>query len=344
MSEVQRKQRQERFEKRFRKINLLFLYFSRISCMSKESPDQFKIYLNSINSSNENIIVTLEVQYRYACDTKCFISDLYKRYDLSKYRKEIDHKNEQFWQSITNIRLIFKNEQICIQYRTKQNGEYKVMKENWYEVRNILIGNSDKEIIFKNVERRTDVIIGVRMRNFKKEIVIAVHNGKEYILYDMKYLMNFESLCELNNKITHDMMRCIDEQMKEMEERLLKIQGDNDNENRIIDMIDDVMKKQESENQVDSKKKRVKVSFTKEYFEMNENENENEEELIEVTKVQEELKKTHEIEIIENEKKEGEDDEDIEISLLSISSDKEISLESEDENKGMSFDSSSEND
>jgi len=67
-----------------------------------------------------------------------------------------------------------------------------------------------------------------------------------------------------------------------------------------------------------------------------------EEELIEMIKIQEEMKKTHEIEIVENE--EGEDDEDIEISLLSVSSDKEISLESEDENRGMSLDSSSEND
>ena len=113
MSEVQRKNRQKRFEKRFGKINLLFSYFSRISSMSRESRDQFEMYLNAINSSTENTIVTLEVRYRFACDTKCYISNLYKKCDLSKYRKEIDHENEQFWQNITSIRIVFKNDQMA---------------------------------------------------------------------------------------------------------------------------------------------------------------------------------------------------------------------------------------
>ena len=65
------------------------------------------------------------------------------------------------------------------------------------------------------------------------------------------------------------------------------------------------------------------------------------EELIEMIKKTNEI----EIEIIEDEKKEGDEEEDIEISLLSISSDKEISLEeSEEENNRMSIDSNSEND
>lgn len=273
MSEVRRKQRQEQFEKRFGKINLLFSYFSRISCMSRESRDQFEMYLNSINPSVENTIVTLEVRYRHACNTKCFVSDLYKKYDLSKYRKEMNHENEQFWQSITNIRIVFKNGQICVQYRTKRDGEYKVVKEDWYEVRNILVGNSDKEIAFRNIKRRTDFVIGVRMRNFKKEVVVATRDEEEYILYDMTYLMNFESLNKLDKMITRDMMRCMDKRMKEMEERLLKMQGDT--EDRIVEMIEHVMKKKENEIRIEPKKKQVKVSFTKEYFEMSEDDDMN---------------------------------------------------------------------
>ena len=236
--------------------------------MSREARDQFEMYLNSINPSVENTVVTLEVQYRHACDTKCFVSDLYKKYDLSKYRKEMDHENEQFWRSITNIRIVFKNGQICIQYRTKRDGEYKVMKEDWYEVRNILVGNSDKEITFRNIKKRTDFVIGVRMRNFKKEVVVATRDEEEYILYDMTHLMNFESLNKLDKMITRDMMRCMDKRMKEMEERLLKMQGDT--EDRIVEMIEHVMKKKENEIRIEPKKKQVKVSFTKEYFEMSE--------------------------------------------------------------------------
>lgn len=270
MNEVKRKQRQERFEKRFDKINLLFSYFSRISSMSRESRDQFEIYLNAINSSTENTIVTFEVRYRYACDAKCYVSDLYKKYDLSKYRKEMNHENEQFWRNITTIRIVFKNGQIGIQYRIKRDKEYHMVKEDWYEVRNVLVGNSDKEITFRNVKKRTDVVIGVRMRNFKKEVVIAIRDEEEYILYDMTYLMNFESLSKLNSMITRDMMRLMDKRMKEMEERLLKMQGDT--EDRIVDMIEDVLKKKENEIRIDPEKKRVKVSFTKEYFEMDEDE------------------------------------------------------------------------
>ena len=270
MSEIQRKRRQERFEKRFGKINLLFSYFSRISSMSRESRDQFEIYLNAINSSNENTIVTFEMRYRYACDTKCYISDLYKKYDLLKYRKEMNPENEQFWRNITNIRIVFKNGQIGIQYRIKRDKEYHIVKEDWYEVRNVLVGNSDKEITFRNGKRRTDVVIGVRMRNFKKEVVIAIHDEEEYILYDMTYLMNFESLNKLNSMITRDMMRLMDKRMKEMEERLLKMQGDT--EDRIADMIEDVLKKKENEIRLDPEKKQIKVSFTKEYFEMDEDE------------------------------------------------------------------------
>ena len=270
MSEIRRKQRQERFEKRFGKINLLFSYFSRISSMSRESRDQFEIYLNAINPSVENTIVTLEVRYRFACDTKCHISDLYKKYDLSKYRKEMNHENEQFWRNITNIRIVFKNGQIGIQYRTKRDKEYHIVKEDWYEVRNVLVGNSDKEITFRNDKRRTDVVIGVRMRNFKKEVVIATRDEEEYILYDMTYLMNFESLNKLNSMITRDMMRLMDKRMKEMEERLLKMQDDT--EDRIVEMIEDVLKKKENEIRIDPEKKRIKVSFTKEYFEMDEEE------------------------------------------------------------------------
>lgn len=270
MSEIRRKQRQERFEKRFGKINLLFSYFSRISSMSRESRDQFEIYLNRINLSVENTIVTFEVRYRFACDTKCHISDLYKKYDLSKYRKEMNHENEQFWRNITNIRIVFKNGQIGIQYRTKRDKEYHIVKEDWYEVRNVLVGNSDKEITFRNDKRRTDVVIGVRMRNFKKEVVIATHDEEEYILYDMTYLMNFESLNKLNSMITRDMMRLMDKRMKEMEERLLKMQDDT--EDRIVEMIEDVLKKKENEIRIDPEKKRIKVSFTKEYFEMDEEE------------------------------------------------------------------------
>lgn len=268
MNEVKRKQRRDRFEKRFGKINLLFSYFSRISCMSREARDQFEIYLNTINRSVENTIVTFEVRYRYACDTKCFVSDLYKKYDLSKYRKEMDHENEQFWRSITNIRIVFKNGQICVQYRTKRDGEYHIVKEDWYEVRNILVGNSDKEITFRNAKKRTDFVIGVRMRNFKKEVVIATRDEEEYIVYDMTHLMNFESLSKLDKMITRDMMRCMDKRMKEMEERLLKMQGDT--EDRIVEMIENVMKKKENEIRIDPEKKQVKVSFTKEYFEMSE--------------------------------------------------------------------------
>lgn len=269
MSEVQRKNRQKRFEKRFEKINLLFSYFSRISSMSRESRDQFEMYLNAINSSTENTVVTLEVRYRFACDTKCYISDLYKKYDLSKYRKEMDHENEQFWHNITTIRIVFKNGQIGIQYRTKRDREYHIVKEDWYEVRNILVG-SDKEITFRNAKRRTDVVIGVRMRNFKKEVIIVVHGKEEYVLYDMIHLMNFESLIKLNTMITRDMMRLMDERMKEMEERLLEMQGDT--EDRILEMIEDVMRKKENEIRIKPERKRIKVSFTKEYFEMDEEE------------------------------------------------------------------------
>ena len=269
MSEVQRKNRQKRFEKRFEKINLLFSYFSRISSMSRESRDQFEMYLNANNSSTENTVVTLEVRYRFACDTKCYISDLYKKYDLSKYRKEMDHENEQFWHNITTIRIVFKNGQIGIQYRTKRDREYHIVKEDWYEVRNILVG-SDKEITFRNAKRRTDVVIGVRMRNFKKEVIIVVHGKEEYVLYDMIHLMNFESLIKLNTMITRDMMRLMDERMKEMEERLLEMQGDT--EDRILEMIEDVMRKKENEIRIKPERKRIKVSFTKEYFEMDEEE------------------------------------------------------------------------
>lgn len=270
MSEVQRKNRQKRFEKRFDKINLLFSYFSRISSMNRESRDQFEIYLNEINPSAENTIVTLEVRYRFACNTKCYVSDLYKKYDLSKYRKEMNHENEQFWRNITSIRIVFKNGQIGIQYRIKRDKEYHMVKEDWYEVRNVLVGNSDKEITFRNIKRRTDVVIGVRMRNFKKEVVIAIRDEEEYILYDMTYLMNFESLSKLNSMITRDMMRLMDKRMKEMEERLLKMQGDT--EDRIVEMIEDVMRKKENEIRIKPERKRVKVSFTKEYFEMDEEE------------------------------------------------------------------------
>ena len=238
--------------------------------MSRESRDQFEMYLNTINPSAENTIVTFEVRYRFACDTKCYVSDLYKKYDLSKYRKEMNHENEQFWRNITTIRIVFKNGQIGIQYRIKRDKEYHMVKEDWYEVRNVLVGNSDKEITFRNVKKRTDVVIGVRMRNFKKEVVIAIRDEEEYILYDMTYLMNFESLSKLNSMITRDMMRLMDKRMKEMEERLLKMQGDT--EDRIVDMIEDVLKKKENEIRIDPEKKRVKVSFTKEYFEMDEDE------------------------------------------------------------------------
>ena len=45
---------------------------------------------------------------------------------------------------------------------------------------NILVGNSNKEITFRNDKRKIDLVIGVRMKNFKKEVVIAVYdtNGK----------------------------------------------------------------------------------------------------------------------------------------------------------------------
>lgn len=269
MSEVIRKRRQEQFENRFFKINLLFSYFSKISCISREAPDQFEIYLNKIKSSKENIIGTLEVNYRHACNGSCFVNDLYRKCNLSKYKKEIDYKNELFWRSITSIRIIFKNDQICIEYRTKRDGEYHVVKEDWYEMINILVGNSNKEITFRNDKRKIDLVIGVRMRNFKKEVVIAIYDEDKYIIYDMKHIMNYDSLHKLSNMITRDMMKSMNERMKEIEKQLLKIQDDDD---RITEMIENVEKKKENEIQLKPEKKQIKISFTKEYFEMSESE------------------------------------------------------------------------
>lgn len=281
MNEIERRQRQYQFEKRFWKVDLLFSYFSRISCLSREAPDQFNIYLNTIdpdieNHSIENIIVTFQVEYQNAYNTKCLISDLYKKYDLSEYQEEMSQIDEQFLQSITNIRIVFNEGEICIQYLTKRDKQYRIMTKNWYEVRNILVGDNDRQIIFRNSRKINDFIIGVRMKNFKKEIIIAIYYKEKYIIYDMKYF-DSESLCKLNSMITRDMIKCMNERMnermKEIEERLLKIQGDTGD--GVIDMIEEVMKKKENEIQLEPEKKRVEISFTKEYFEMSEDDDMN---------------------------------------------------------------------